>query len=121
MRLLFIGEKRSQQAIDNDWYWYMGVSTAKVLFDSLMAIGINPEQQDYMNLWSDKGMLKHFPDVLLRVYGGRIVAMGQKVQKQLDEYGVKYIGIVHPAARGRWRKREVYIEHLREQLKGFII
>lgn len=43
-QMLFIGEKRSQQAIDNGWYWHMGVSTARVLFDSLRQIGINPER-----------------------------------------------------------------------------
>ena len=110
-RMLFMGEKRSQQAIDNGWHWYMGVSTAKVLFDSLRQIGIDPEKQDYMNLWSDSGVLQKIPK-----YSGKIVAMGQKVQAQLDKMGIKYIGIVHPAARGKWRKREVYVEHLEEQL-----
>ncbi len=64
-----------------------------------------------MNLWSDDGELQPAP-----IRGVPVIAMGQKVQKKLDELGVEYIGIVHPAARGKWRKREVYVEHLREQL-----
>jgi len=115
-RILFIGEKRSQQAIDNNWHWYMGVSTAKVLFDSLRQIGIDPEKQDYMNLWSDEGVLQRLPYKYNEFYGN-IVAMGQKVQKQLDKQGIKYIGIIHPAVRGKYRKRELYVEHLKERLQ----
>ena len=109
--MIFIGERRSQQAIDNNWCWQMGVSTAKVLFDALRQIGIEPTEHEFMNLWSDDGELQSVPE-------GELVAMGQVVQKQLDGMGIEYTGIVHPAARGAYRKREVYVSHLRKVFGG---
>jgi hypothetical protein len=110
--MLFLGETRSEQAKRNGWHWHMGVSTAKVLFDSLREVGITPENQQYANLWSDNGVLQ------LPQTDQQIIAMGQKVQHKLDELGIEYIGIVHPAARGKWRNRKRYIEQLREKLAG---
>lgn len=107
---LFIGERRSQQAINNGWRWEQGVSTARVLFDSLREIGIDPESQEFMNLWDDEGNLQEVPE------GKEIVAMGKRVEKKLDEMGIDHIAITHPAARGKIRKREIYIAHLREKL-----
>lgn len=108
--MLFLGEKRSQQAIDNGWCWQMGVSTAKVLFNSLRAIGITPEEHVFANLWTDDGELQQIPAER------PIIAMGNTVQSKLDELGIKYIGIVHPAARGKWRNRNAYVKHLKEKL-----
>lgn len=108
---LFVGERRSQQAIERGYRWEQGVSTAKVLFDSLRDIGIDPEEQEFMNLWNDNNELQEIPE------GKNVVGMGQVVQKKLEELGVEYTPIVHPAARGEWRRRPKYVNHLRSRLK----
>jgi hypothetical protein len=107
---LFIGEKRSEQAIRNDWTWQKGISTAKFLFDALREIGITPEEQEFQNLWSDEGKLQEV------VTEKCVVGMGQKVHKKLKEMGIEHIDIVHPAARGIYKRKEVYREHLRGRL-----
>ena len=107
---LFIGEKRSQQAIDNDWEWKQGVSTAKVLFRALREAEIEPTEQDFANLWNDEGELQ-IPETELKIIG-----MGKVVQQKLNELGIEHTGIIHPAARGSIRGK--YIEHVRETLKN---
>ena len=107
---LFVGETRSQQAKDHNWTWQSGRSTAKYLWDALKAVGIEPTEQEFTNLWSDDGELQPIQSEL------KVVAMGRTVQNKLNELGVKHIDIVHPAARGIYKRKEVYSSHLREKL-----
>lgn len=107
---LFVGETRSEQAKKNGWSWEQGVSTAKYLFDALRDVGITPEEQEYTNLWNDEGELQEIQT------NKKVVGMGKVVQTKLKELGVEHIGIVHPAARGKWKKRDVYRSHLKEEL-----
>ena len=57
----------------------------------------------------------------MRNWDGGIVAMGAKVQKALRAEGINFIPIVHPAARGAIRKKERYIEHIREALDSYVM
>lgn len=107
---LFVGETRSEQAKKNGWCWQMGVSTAKVLFNALREVNIIPEDQEYTNLWDDNGNLV-IPETDLKIVG-----MGQKVHKKLEELGIEHIDIIHPAARGKIRKTELYNSHIKENL-----
>jgi hypothetical protein len=107
---LFIGERRSEQAQRNGWTWQQGVSTARFLFDSLRQIGIEPTEQEFINLWSDQGEIRTIDSNL------KIVAMGKKVQAKLKELGIDHLSITHPAARGKIRNKELYTAKLREDL-----
>ena len=107
---LFIGERRSEQAKRNNWSWQNGISTARFLFSTLREIGIEPDEQMFMNLWDDEGELQEIPT------DRQIIAMGRIVQEKLSEMGIEHIGITHPAVRGAIRKRERYVDHLTEQL-----
>jgi hypothetical protein len=106
MKLLFVGESRSPTAKRMGVTWKDGRLAAKPLFEALEFIGIDPAQHKFVN-WFEGGKqaVRSFRD-------GSIVAMGKKVQRALDAEGIQYIGIVHPAARGKIRKRETYISHV---------
>lgn len=111
-KFLFIGEERSRTAKERGWRWEDGRLAAKQLFDCLKAIGINPHTCKYMNWFeSEKPKEKIFG---LSEY--RPVAMGNKVHEAMLKAGIPHIHIVHPAARGKIRKKENYTAHLREKL-----
>jgi protein-tyrosine-phosphatase len=103
--ILFVGEERSETAKKRGWTWETGHLAAKQLFDALKANGINPEEHKYTNIFEEE-----LPEAEV------IVGMGKKVQKELVKRGIVYIGIVHPAARGKIRKKENYINHIKETL-----
>lgn len=121
----FIGEKRSEQAIKNNWHWEDNVSTAKFLLDCLKEVGITQKDIKFYNLWLDDGRLDSILlDGLCYMSNNLpqciVVGMGNIVCNKLDEEEVKHIKIIHPAARGKIRKKENYIAHLRENLAGVV-
>lgn len=116
---LFVGEKRSMTAIDNDWCWSDERLCAIQLFAALRALDIEPEAQEFLNLWDDEGGI----DLITIVYaqqaaemGKTVVAMGERVHKRLLSDNVAHKHIIHPAARGKIRSRQNYINHVREVL-----
>jgi hypothetical protein len=48
--------------------------------------------------------------------GLTVVAMGKKVQVELERRGIAHAAIVHPAARGRIREKSRYAAHVQEVL-----
>lgn len=109
---LFIGEKRSQTAIDNDWHWQDERLSAIQLFGALRALGIEPEDQEFLNLWDDDGGM----DLCVLSYAAtqmRVIALGQKVHQELEKRQIEHKTITHPAARGKIRKKENYLEHVK--------
>ena len=50
--------------------------------------------------------------------GYTVVGMGRRVCRHLREAGVAHLALRHPAARGRMRRRDLYVAHARETLKG---
>lgn len=121
-KLIFVGECRSLTAKRKNWTWKDGRLAAKPLFEALNAMGVDPAAHEYMNLWTDSA-----PPVVpwqrvakLRVLASYddhvIVALGKRVSGELVKRGVDHVAIVHPAARGRIRKRERYIEHVADTL-----
>jgi hypothetical protein len=128
-RILFVGECRSLTAQRKGWTWADGRLAAKPLFEALEAMGVDPRQHEYVNLWIDNasgltyGSLK--PGILgstVRVIMARksaglvIVALGKRVSEQLARRGIVHVALVHPAARGRIRKRARYPAHVAEKL-----
>ena len=73
-------------------------------------------QQRFVNLFTDEGFLD--AEVLQSLAFARqpVVGMGKVVQKILDRYSIPNIKIVHPAARGKYKQRDTYMQHLRERL-----
>lgn len=107
---LFVGEERSELAIIMGVTWEDGRLAAKTLFDALRFCGLQPRQQKFCNLFEMGGR------EIVREYNGTIVAMGNKVSKELTKEGIKHLKIVHPAARGKIRKKEKYLEHVKSVL-----
>lgn len=106
--------------------WEDGRLAAKPLFEALRAMGVDPTDQVYVNLWTDPPTRrgKNWRPTLCSgiVIGLRIatlpkVALGARVSTQLTKLGIKHVAIVHPAARGSIRKRERYIAHVAATLR----
>lgn len=119
---VFVGEKRSNTAIDKGWTWDTCKEFPQLcaiqLFGALRFAGIDPGKQIFVNLWQDDGRLKKYLKYTLEVSTFPVVGMGNKVCTQLNKWGIKHIKIVHPAARGIWRRKEVYNRHIKKRLGG---
>ena len=108
--ILFVGEKQSPLARRKGWHWPDGHVAAKQLFDALEACGIEPTQCKFANWLNTRSQ------AAIKAHVGPVVGMGNIVQTALTSAGITHIPIVHPAARGRIRKKERYIEHIRTTL-----
>jgi len=116
-QIVFIGEEKSPTAIKRGWSWEDGRLAAKQLFDGLKGaediIKVSPKDCKFVNLFEKDG--KQFiksRDICKYV----VIALGDKVSKGLDNHAIKHYKMVHPAARGKIRKKENYIKHTREIL-----
>lgn len=123
--LLFVGECRSLTAKRKHWTWKDGRLAAKPLFEALSAMGVDPLAHEYVNLWTDNVIplitwskvqliMRHAGD------GRIIVALGKKVSEQLAKRGIVHVALVHPAARGKIRKRETYHAHVKSKLEKWV-
>jgi hypothetical protein len=110
MSYLFVGEKRSNRAIELSLTWKDGGLAAKPLFEALYSSGLNPHKVNFTNIF-ERGGKKTVTN-----FKGVVVAMGKKVQSRLSELNINYISIIHPAARGKIRKRKLYVDHVKSQL-----
>ena len=110
-KVLFVGENRSNLAKKMKVTWEDGRLAAKQLFDALDAIGFPRENCEFCN-WFEGGK------GVTRKWKGNVIAMGKKVQKALKSEGIDFIPITHPAARGKIRKKELYIEHIRKAMEA---
>jgi len=122
-QFLFVGERPSPKAARMGVTWEHGRLAAKQLFDALFAVGLDPKSHRFDNVFvpTPEG-----PEVVCRnavrrikraaISGLRVVAMGKKVEAVMAAKCIPCLSIVHPAARGRIRKKERYAEHVREVL-----
>lgn len=120
-RLVFVGECRSITAQRKGWTWKDGRLAAKPLFEALEAMGVDPREQEYINLWTDSVPPKIAVTALgfiraRRASGRIIVALGKRASVELARRGVDHVALVHPAARGKIRKRERYHAHVKAKL-----
>jgi hypothetical protein len=86
-------------------------------------MGVDPKAHEYMNLWGDppRRRIKTQLITTLAVMQTQaspeiVVALGKRVSDELTKRGIKHVALVHPAARGKIRKRERYHAHVREKL-----
>lgn len=124
-RILFIGERPSLTAARRGLRWEDGKLAAAQLFPALRAAGIEPDEESFTNLWrhaepstedaGDEGIPIHCARSQA-TRGVTVVAMGEKVSAVLHRENIPHIRIVHPAARGKIRKRERYHAHIKETL-----
>lgn len=121
MKILFVGERRSQTAQEKGWTWRDGRLAAKTLFEALRAIAVEPTEHAFCNLWADDSEdVTYYRERMLRAVeqtGGRIiVALGAKVAAELRRLEIAHVALIHPAARGTIRGRGRYAAHVREVL-----
>jgi hypothetical protein len=110
---MFVGERRSPTAKRMKVRWEDGRLAAKQLFDAFDAIGFLKNSARFVNLYERGG----FPAVRAAAEAGHaVIAMGKRVQKGLRVVGIPFTPLVHPAARGAVRKKEVYFEEVRRAL-----
>lgn len=130
--LLFVGECRSLTAQSKGWTWKDGRLAAKPLFEALQAMGVDPKAHKFTNLWTDNatgqtpGRSGYHEIVVIswqkieqlkrHVATGVVVALGKRVSDELSHRDVPHVALVHPAARGKIRKRERYHAHVKEKL-----
>lgn len=110
---IFVGEKRSKRAIEMNVTWDDGRLAAKTVFEAIEYCEIPLSECKFVNLWSDNDELQIPP------IDGIVIGMGKKVQDKLDVLGIEHIKIVHPAARGKIRKHELYMKHVQNQINEY--
>lgn len=114
---LFVGECPSETAKRRGWSWADGRLAAKQLFDALVAIGIEPKRQDFVNLFSGPACRVRGAALRkLRSTRRVVVALGSKVQSALRRKGIAFRPMIHPAARGKIRLKQRYADHVRSVL-----
>ena len=116
-RFVFVGERRSQRAIQMGVRWEHGRLCARTLHAALRAIGLDPEEQGYVNLYSDAEPSALDEAVLARLRllaedSVEVVGLGQIVHRALERTGVAHRRLIHPAARGAIRARAAYQAHV---------
>jgi hypothetical protein len=110
----FVGEKRSPTAIAKGWEWNDGHLAAKQLFDALFEIGIDPGEQEFVNVLGDDAAEAI---TRLRATTRQVVGMGLKASGALTAAGIPHLYITHPAARGTIRRKQTYINHVSTVLR----
>jgi len=118
-RFLFVGESPSLTARRNGWTWRDGRLAAKQLFDALHAADIDPGQQDYINLFTGPACRVNARSMAyVAASPFPVIALGRKVERALSKAGIAHTFLIHPSARGRIRKKQRYLKHVRNTLEG---
>src|SRR5216683_1665554 len=100
---LFVGERRSPRAMAMDVDLTHGRLSAKTLHEALRAIGLDPSEQLYVNLFRDPpAPLEVDPKALEELtrhslHGGSVIALGKRVSAYLERLGIQHVALVHPA------------------------
>jgi hypothetical protein len=120
-RYVFVGHSRSHRAIRMGVYWEDGRLAGKTLHDAPRAIGLDPQEQTYLNLYRDDDPQVIDQAALARLRaladaGAVIVGLGKVVHAALARAGVAHLPLVHPAARGAIRARDAYQDHVASAL-----
>jgi hypothetical protein len=109
--ITFVGERRSNKAVRMGVRWADGRLAACTLFAALRAAGVKPETCRFVNAF-ERGTREK-----LEKTRSPIVVMGRLAQAKVRSWGIHFTPMVHPAARGRIRKRVLYQAHVREVLR----
>ena len=112
-KYLFVGEKRSDRAIQMNVTWVDRRLAAAHLSKAVENIGISWDECAFINVFEDK-----IEDILS--FNGIVVAMGRKVERELKKHQIQHEFIYHPATRGAVRNIEKYKSHVKERI-GHIV
>lgn len=126
---IFVGERPSPRAIKLGITWQSAGLSGRTLFEALLAAGIVPQEQYYLNLYQSP-----FKDIKLDLLdeqlcitrirqltqqkGLVVIGMGRIVQVRLEKYNIVHHKLIHPAARGAIRRKECYQAHVKENLEA---
>ncbi len=73
----------------------------------------SPSECLFSNLFEPTGLIVVRES---RRRGRVIIGLGKKVQAALRRERIGHVELIHPAARGKMRRRAVYIQHVKAQL-----
>jgi len=120
MRLLFVGERPSKTAALKRWVWGDLHLSSKTLLEALAACQFPRERADFINVYCNDGKidLQSIEYIQNRRHSSIIIGMGKLAQRALTHHDIGHIEMIHPAARGRIRKRELYQEHVRQVIEA---
>jgi hypothetical protein len=121
VRIIFVGEQRSKTAIKRDWTWFDKRLCSKTLRVILDDYGLDLDDYTFINLFDDEGKLdlKHLHNIQsLGKNNWTIVSLGRRVERSLNNLGVRNTYMIHPAARGNIRKTSNYRTHVYEVLSS---
>lgn len=115
LNILFVGEEPSKTAIEKGWKWGDDHLCSKTLLEALDAAEFPRDQANFENIFYEGVINKeNIRRVRVRAMKKPVVAMGRKVENALNQHGVPHIPMIHPAARGEIRKKELYQSHVKE-------
>lgn len=114
-RFVFVGERRSPTAIWKGVTWADRRLCAKTLCHVLDTLGLPSENARFINMYRDDGSCD--THALRRVQalqaeGWIVIGLGRTVQQALARAAVPHRAMIHPAARGHIRHRELYRAHV---------
>jgi len=112
--ILFVGEERSNRAIEMGVTWKDRRLAAAHLSKATDALGLDWDKLCFMNVFED-----NIKDIMS--FKGIVVAMGRKVERELKKHQIPHEYIHHPAARGKIRIIENYKAHVKEQLESCLV
>jgi len=112
-KYLFVGERRSERAIQMNVTWVDKRLAASHLSKAVEAISID---------WNECAFLNVFEDDIndIKSFKGVVIAMGRKVEKELKKHQINHEFIYHPATRGAVRNIEKYKQHVKERIEHII-
>jgi hypothetical protein len=113
MKVLFIGEARSERAKQMDVRWEDKALASRTLHDALTTFAV-PIKPTFINI-ATPGAFK-----VISEWKGPRVGMGKIVQSWLAKRGLTHLRLIHPAARGAIRAKAVYAQHLRTVLRPLL-
>lgn len=127
-RYIFVGERPSISAWKFSKQWSDGAYAGKQLKDAIDKIDcLEFADITFCNLWiTPKEMSnaafdvvaldKSLQDIAVYSQWWTVVGMGKIVQNELDHFGIEHLKLIHPAARGKIRKKNRYLKHCKEVL-----
>ena len=113
-KYLFVGEKRSERAIQMNVTWVDKRLCAGHLSKALENLGIDWNECAFLNVFED--------DICdIKSFKGVVIGMGRKVEKVLKKHQIQHEFIYHPATRGTVRNIEKYKQHVRERIGHLVM
>ena len=120
MQILFVGEEPSKTAKEKGWVWGDEQLCSKTLLESIDQSGIfSRENARFINLFED-GSVNQDSIQMIKDFKSSVIGMGNKVQRALTKNNIGHHALIHPAARGKIRKTELYQAHVKKVLSSIV-